>query len=178
MKQMKKIIWSLINLLGGIAVIGSYVYGFLTHPDASQVLWGGVPAGLRHLYTICMFVAAAGYFVLAYFVLRLDPRKTTTFGRFGFEAFNFLYILVLVPSALWMSLTLLAIEHSSALLTWLARLDLALVAAGSLGLLQAVLTTRPRPSTWRYFLALAGSAALCLQTVVLDAVVWSFYFHG
>jgi len=178
MKQTNKIIWILINLLGGTSVIGSYVYGFLTHSNASQALWGGVPAGLRPMYTACMFVAAAGYFALAYFVFRLSPRETKVFDRFGFEIFNILYLLVLVPSALWMPLTLPAIERSSAMLVWIIRLDLVLVAAGSLGLLLAVLNTRPRPSTPRYILAIVGSAALCLQTVILDAIVWSIYFHG
>jgi hypothetical protein len=52
------------------------------------------------------------------------------------------------------------------------------VAAGSLGLLLAVLNTWPRPSTPGYILGIVGSAALCLQTVILDAIVWSIYFHG
>lgn len=178
MKQTKKIIWIMINLLGGTFVIGSYVYGFLTHSNASQILWGSVPLGLRPMYTACMLLAAVGYFTLAYYVFYLDPLKTKVFNRFGFEVFILLYLLVLVPSGLWMPLTLLAIERSSAALIWLVKLDLALVAAGSLGLLLAVLTVRPRLSTRRYILALAGSAVLCLQTVILDAVVWSLYFHG
>jgi hypothetical protein len=178
MKQTKKITWILINLLGGTAVISSYIYGFLTHSNVSQILWGDVPAGLRPMYTVCMLVAAAGYFALAYFVFRLDLLETRVFDRFGFEFFNFLYLLILVPSALWMPLTLLTIERSSAVLIWIVRLDLALVAAGSLGLLLAVLNTRPRPSTPRYILAILGSATLCLQTVILDAIVWSIYFHS
>lgn len=175
---MKKIIWVLINLFGGSTVIGSYAYGFISHPNAFRNLWGGVPVNLQPLYTVFMFVAAAGYFAIANFILRLKPDETTIFNRFGFGVFNFLYILVLVPSALWMSLTQLAIEHSSAINLLIMRFDLALVAAGSLGLLIAVLTTQPRPSTFRYFLAVAGSAALCFQTVILDAVVWSIFFHG
>lgn len=178
MNQSKKIKWMMINLLGGATVIGSYIYGFLTHSNASQILWGSVPAGLRPIYTACMLAAAAGYFALAYFVFRLDILETRVFDRFGFEIFNFLYLLVLVPSALWMPLTLSAIERSSVILIWVVKLDLALVAAGSLGLLLAVVTTKPRPSTTRYILAILGSAVLCLQTVVLDAIVWSFYFYG
>jgi hypothetical protein len=173
----KRITWMLINLLGGAAVLGSYAYGFLTRSNASQMLWGGVPAGFRPFYTAGMLAATAGYFALAYYVFRLDPRKTEVFGRFGFGIFNVLYLLVLVPSALWMPLTLLAIERASTVLRWMVRLDLATVAAGSLGLLLAVLNTRLRPSTLRYILAVLGSAALCLQTVVLDAIVWSLYFH-
>ena len=178
MKQTKKITWILINLLGGTAVIGSYIYGFLTHSDASRMLWSGVPAGLRPMYTASMVTAAAGYFALAYFVFRLDLLETRIFNRFGFEIFNLLYLLVLVPSGLWMPLTLPAIERSSGVLLLIVRLDLVLVAAGSLGLLLAELNTRPRPSTPRYILAIVGSVALCLQTVILDAIVWSIYFHG
>jgi hypothetical protein len=178
MKQTKKITWIWINLLGGIFVIGSYVYGFLTHSNASQILWGGVPAGLRSIYTTCMLAAAAGFFALAYYVFRLDILETKVFNRFGFEIFNLLYLLVLVPSGLWMPLSLLTIESSSSVLIWMVRLDLVMVAAGSLGLLLAVLNTWPRPSTPRYILGIVGSAALCLQTVILDAIVWSIYFHG
>ncbi len=177
MRQTKKIIWILIILLGGCAVIGSYIHGFLTHSNAPRILWGGVPAGLRTLYTTCMLVAAAGYFALVNFVVRLDPRETTVFGRFGFGIFNILFLFVLVPSALWMPLTFLTIERSSATLAWIVRLDLALVAAGSAGLLLAALNTRPHPSGAGYILAIVGSAALCLQTVILDAIVWSIYFR-
>ena len=178
MNQTKKISWVLINLLGGSAVIGSYVYGFLTRTEAPQVLWGGVPAGLRPFYTAWMLPAAVGYLALAYFVFRLDPGEIKVFGHFDFTIFNVLYLLILVPSALWMPLTLLAIEHSSAVLLWMVRMDLALVAVGSLGLLLVVLNIRPRPLNWLRLLAIFGSVVFCLQTVILDAIVWSIYFHG
>lgn len=178
MRLRSKTIWILINLLGGAAVIGSYLYGFLTRSNASQVLWGDVPAGLKPFYIACMFVAAAGYLVLTYSVFRLDSRETRVGDRSGFDVYNILYLLVLVPSALWLPLTFQAIERSSYILRWMVRLDLVLVAIGSLGLLFAVLATRPRPPTPRYIPAVVGSVALCLQTVILDAIVWSFYFHG
>jgi len=176
MKQARKTIWLLINLFGGAAVIGSYLYGFLTQPNAAQVLWGGVPEGLRPLYTVCMFVAAAGYFLLGYYVFRLNPTLTRVADRFSFGVFNILYLFLLIPSALWMPLTLLAAGNTSVLLTWIIRLDLVLVAFGSLGLLLAVLFSKPRPSSRGYILAVAGSAALCFQTVILDAIIWSLYF--
>ncbi len=40
----------LINILGGAAVLGSYTFGILAHPNASQVLWGEVPESIHPFY--------------------------------------------------------------------------------------------------------------------------------
>jgi len=37
----------LLNVLGGIAVLGSYVAAFTGSPDFKDGLWGGVPESLR-----------------------------------------------------------------------------------------------------------------------------------
>ena len=114
-----------INLTGGAAVLGSYAHGLLTHPGAGEVLWGGVPQSVRPFYTAGMFLAAAGYFAFTYFILfRLDPRDTRVYGRFGFNVFNALYAAILIPSALWMPLTFLAVEQSSLWLLWIVRVVL------------------------------------------------------
>jgi hypothetical protein len=95
-------------------VIGSYAWGFLTHSNAGQALWGGVPGSIRPFYTANMLLAAAGYFALTYFVLfRLDPTITRVLGRFPFDLFNVLYAVILISSGLWMPLTLFALEGSS-----------------------------------------------------------------
>jgi hypothetical protein len=140
-----------INLLGGGAVLGSYAYG--------------------------MFLAAAGYFAFIHFILfRLQPASARLGDRFGFGAFNILFAAILIPSALWMPLTYAAAEASNMVLLWVVRLVLAAVGLASLGLLAALLNTQPRRPLWAYRLAVIGCAAFCLQTAVLDMVVWSAYF--
>jgi hypothetical protein len=153
----KKIWLIIINILGGIAVLGSYVLGFTSRPDAAEVLWGGVPASLRPLYSANMFLAAAGYFAFSLYLLRLNPDETRVAGRFGYEIYNILYAAILVPSALWMPLTLAAVEQSSPGWVWLVRLDLAAVALASLGLLIAVWNVSPRPFTWHHRIAVVGA---------------------
>jgi hypothetical protein len=72
-----------------------------------------------------MFLAAAGYFAFTYFILfRLNPDKTRVMARqpLGFGVFNFLYAVILFPSALWMPLTFLTIEQSSLSLLWVVRI--------------------------------------------------------
>ena len=167
----------IIILVGGIAVLASYVLGPLTQPGAASLLWGGVPQGIRPLYTVGMFLGAGGYFAFTYFILfRVTPDMAHKASRFGFGLFNALYAAILLPSALWMPLTLLAAEQSSPALLWLVRLDLWTVAAASLGLLWALLAIEPRQPRWAHRLALVGSILFCLQTVILDAIVWVSFF--
>jgi hypothetical protein len=163
-----------LNAVGGSAVLGSYVWG-LANPAGD--LWGGVPEGLRPLYTASMLLAAAGYFPFTWqVVLRWHPARGSVAGRAGFDPFPLLYSLVLFPSALWLPLTNWMLAEPSAVLWWSIRVVLALVAVGSLGILVALLALRPREPVAGWGLAVAGCAAFCFQTVVLDAILWPAWF--
>ena len=168
----------IINIIGGIVVLGSYVLGILTNPNAGQVLWGGIPQSIRPFYTAGMFLAATGYFAFTYFLLfRLNPQDTHVTSRLGFGLFNILYALILFPSALWMPLTFLAIEQSSLLLVWVVRLVLVVVGAASICLFIALLKVIPRKPLWAYRIAMAGVVAFCVQTAILDAIIWGAFFR-
>jgi hypothetical protein len=167
----------LINIIGGLAVLVSYAWGFLTYPNAGEVLWGGVPVTLRPLYTVSMFLAAAGYFAFSLYILSLNPGETKTLNRPGYRVFNALFAGILIPSALWLPLTMLTVGQTSQLLVWPVRLDLALVAIASLVLLVALIKVQPRKSTWMHRLAILGCVLFCFQTVILDAIVWAVNFH-
>lgn len=164
-----------LNLAGGAAVLLSYWAG-LAAEGVGAALWGGVPEALRPLYTVNMLAAAAGFFLFAPYVLfRLDPDTTRIAGRFDYRLFHLLFALVLIPSALWLPLTREMLQDPSAGL-WLAiRVDLALVGVGALGLLAALLTLGGEAPRGRV-LAVIGLLPFCLQTAVLDALVWPAYY--
>jgi hypothetical protein len=165
-----------INVLGGMAVIGSYAYGLLTHPGNSQALWGGVPKDLRSLYAAGMLAAALGYLAFTYhLLLRVDP-SITQIGKLGFGAFNTLYAAILVPSALWMPLTWRMIDQPGTVLWFAIRVVLGLVGLSSLGMVLALWILRPREPEGTYWLAVIGSAVFCLHTGVLDALIWPWLF--
>lgn len=169
------LVW--LNVLGGIAVLGSYAHGFLAHASNVGAVWGGVPDALRPLYTVSMFGAAAGYFAFTSFVLfRLDPREARISERIGYAGFLWLYALILIPSALWMPLTFAMLEAPSLTLWWAIRLVLAAVGLGSLGLVLAIRSVHPTSATGARRLALVGALAFSFQTAVLDALVWPAYF--
>ena len=48
----QQIILLIINVIGGVAVIGSYVLGLRGQSGGADVLWGGVPTGSGR-YTAC-----------------------------------------------------------------------------------------------------------------------------
>ena len=170
-------LWMLaVNLLCGSAVIGSYVWGF-GRPGAVDALWGGVPAPVRPYYTAGMLLAAAGYFAFTYFLLlRMDPAEVKVFGCCDARIFHIIYLGILIPSALWMPATFWAIENPNTLSVWVVRGVLILVALFSLGLFIALLGLKPRQPMWAHTLAVIGSVCFCVQTVILDAVVWGAAF--
>jgi len=167
----------IINVLGGTAVIGSYVLGVISHTDAGSALWGGVPQTLRPLYTAGMLTAALGYFAFTgYLLLAVDAKEARIGGRFDFRVFNGLYIGILVPSALWMPLTFMMVQQPSTWLWLMIRVVLTVVGLSSLGLLAALLFLKPKRRRWAYWLAVAGAVGFSIQTAILDALVWTAYF--
>ena len=98
------------------------------------------------------------------------------FGRLGFGLINALYALIMVTSTLWMPLTFAYFDNPSPAL-WLAvRADLLLVAVGSIGLIIALFTMRPRAEGVAGVLALLGLLLFALQTAFLDPLVWPQFF--
>ena len=43
----QQIILLVINIIGGAAVIGSYIFGLSGQTGGANVLWGGVPENIR-----------------------------------------------------------------------------------------------------------------------------------
>ncbi len=166
-----------INVLGGLAVLGSYAQGLGSHPELRQAMWGGVPETWKPVYTVSMLLAAVGYFpTFSYFLLGLDAQRARFGERFGFGLVNALYVGVLLPSALWMPLTVVMLQSPSTL-TWVAiRVVLALVGLSALGLLVALLRVRQAPRGLWWGLAVVGLLPFCFQTAFLDALVWPAWF--
>jgi hypothetical protein len=163
----------IIILVGGTAVIGSYIYPIMAQPQYVEPAWGGVTPDIRRFYAPSMLLAASGFFFYTYFLLiRVDPDQARIAGRFGFCVFNVLYAAILVGSALYMPLTFAFVAQPSTLLWWMIRLALFAVGLASLALLVCVLALRPRQPGWAYWLAVAGSVTFSFQTAVLDMLVW------
>ena len=160
-------------LLGGTAVLASYVYPTMRHPEYVEPAWGGVAPDILRFYAPRMLLAASGFFFFTYFLMfRVDPDQARIAGRFGFWVFNLLYAAILVGSALYMPLTFAFVAEPSPFLWWMIRLPLFVVGLASLALLACLLALQPRQPAWAYWLAVAGTITFSFQTAVLDMLVW------
>ena len=171
------IILLIINIIGGAAVIGSYIFGLSTQSGGANVLWGGVPTNIRPVYTVSMILSAIGYFAFLFYIFfRLDPAQTSIAGISGFTLFYVIFLLILIPSAFWMPLTNVYVGNPSTGMWVLVRTVLAIVGIASIALLWALLTLQGKVPGVAYWLAVVGSGYFAFHTTVLDAIIWAALF--
>ena len=166
----------LLNVLGGAAVLGSYAWGVLSFPALREGMWGGVPDGMRPLYTVNMLLAAAGYFPLtAYILLGLGPDARVG-ARLEMSVFLWLYAALLLCSALWLPLTIEMLLRPSDLTWAMIRGVLFVTGVSVAALLPAILVATPAGPPALKVAACLGWLPFALQTAVLDALVWPSFF--
>src|SRR5660398_259080 len=117
--------WAAIAVLGGTAVVGSYVWGLSSIPTAS----------------------------------------TDSGEGFGFPVFLWIYLAILVPSALWMPLVAQMVASPSEPVWWVIRLALLVVGLASVALVAALLRVSPRSPTWLYLVSVVGAVWFTVHTL-------------
>jgi len=171
------IILLVINVVGGAAVIGSYILGLNAQAGGANALWGGVPANIRPVYGISMILAALGYFAFLYYIFfRLNPPEVSIASTFNFSLFYVIFLTILISSALWMPLTNLYVTNTSTGIWIWIRIVLALVGIASIALLWALLSLQTKTPSLPYWLAVSGSGYFAFHTAILDAIIWAALF--
>ena len=172
-----QIILLIINVIGGAAVISSYIFGLNAQAGGANVLWGGVSSSIKPIYFASMILSALGYFAFLYYILfRLDPAQVNIAGVSGFTLFYVIFLFILIPSAFWMPLTNLYVSNpSTGIWIWI-RTVLALVGLASIALLWALVTMQGKVPGTAYWLAVAGSGYFAFHTAILDAIFWANLF--
>ena len=166
-----------LNVVGGVAVLGSYALCIVGWPEESPLLWGAIPPSIIPVYTANMFVAAFGFFLFSWRVLRWCDVDSSQFV--GGRTFKFLiacYAAMLIGSALWMPLSLYAVVNNLGWLTPFIVVDLGIVAVGSLGILVCMITMTPQGSRASRVASIVGACLFCSQTVLLDFCIWPWFF--
>jgi hypothetical protein len=173
-----KIVLLLINVVGGVAVIGSYILGLRGESRGADALWGGVPARIRPVYQISMILSAIGFLAVLYYVFfELVPSEVKIGGRVGYWLFIPIIALMLFPSALWMPLSNLYVDKPRTG-TWIAvRTVLFVVGLASTALAWALFALEPNDGGVAYWFAVVGACYFAFHTFVLDAIVWAALFR-
>jgi len=173
----QKVWFLVINAIGGLGVIVSYVAGLVTHPNTEELLWGRITPALKPVYLVSMPLAAIGYLLFLYFILfHLDAKTVQVWGFDGFLVLDIIFMAILVFSAFWMPLTYKLIETQSSGWWFPIRLVLFAVGLASLALLCSLLVINQKEPAWSYWLAVAGAAMFFIQTGIMDAFIWPALF--
>jgi hypothetical protein len=169
----QQIILLVINILGGAAVMLSYVYGLKGQSGGANVLWGNVSEGIRPLYFVSMLISAIGYFAFIYYILfRIDPAASNV----NYYLFYAIFLVILVASAFWMPLTNMYVNNGGNGLWIAVRSVLALVGLGAIALVWALVALQPATRGFAYWLAVGGAGYFAFHTAILDGIVWAALF--
>ena len=166
-----KTILLIINIIGGIAVIGSYVWVLTKSGKGAEAFWGNAPTNIRSIYTISMLLSAIGYFAFIYFTLfKLD------LATVNLAVLYTAFLGILVASALWMPLTNLYLSSATTVLWVAIRLVLAIVGIASILLAGFFISLHSSQAGTAYWAAVIGSCYFAFHTAILDAIFWPVLF--
>ena len=151
----------LINLILGSLLLFSYYNGVNRNPEIASQLWGGVPPVLIPYIVSSMFLGAFGYFFFTYYLaFKLEHSSVKVFKKFRFSIFNIIYLLILLPSCLWMDLSIIYISTQNSLFWILAVVGLYTVGLSSVLLLLCLINIKPKKKSLLYRVSVIGCCFL------------------
>ena len=136
---MQKYLFIIINIILGSFLLFTYYRGVTNNPDIAPKLWGGVPPYLTSYIVGFMFIGAIGYsFFTYYLTFKINHETVLFFNRYNFSYIIILYLLILIPSCVWIDLSLLYIKSGNPLIWKLIVIVLYTVGLSSIMLLIAL----------------------------------------
>lgn len=166
MSDRKKLIATIAIL--GPCVLLSYYIAAQFNTKGIDALWGNIPDNIKVYYPIGMLVATIGFFPFTYL---------TVFKSANPKHFLLPYLLVLIPSILWMPMTVSYINNPNELIWILIRIVLILVAVGAILIYIRIKKEYGAEKSTVYLFALIGILGFIAHTLFLDALLWPYYFR-
>ena len=166
-------VFFLVNLIGGIAVLGGYAYYLAVNPEHRAFLWGGVPGEWKPYIVVSMFVAAAGYlWFFAYIVFSSGDSITPLRGLFDMKIIIGLVALFLLMASLWIPLTMNMIVSHDETRWFSVQFVLWGAAIAAILITVCVITSTNVENPVQHWFAVAGIGYLTFHCTVLDAILW------
>ena len=174
MIKKRNILFLLVNLILGFAVILSYIWGLVYYPEYGSALWGKVETNNIPYIIFSMMLAAVGYFVFSFYFL--NYKKFQTFNTLEYLYILSLYIVILFFSALWMPLSIGFINTNNNFFLILDLVSLYLVGISSLLLTIFLIQDKSlrRKLIWK--LSVLGGFQFTFHTLIIDAIYWGMNF--
>ena len=158
-----------VTILGLIGVGVSYYLGMRSMPNGLADLWGNTPESVKPLYYITTSLAFIGFALAFIFIVF----KTDLFNYYPISRS---VIVILVAAMLWMPYVAeMATDPTS--FTWMKiRISLLLVGLGAWFFFRRMwLMSGEEYGVWKK-LAVVGSGIFFFHTMVMDAILWPYYY--
>lgn len=165
MSERNKLI-ATITILGPCVLL-SYYIAAQYNTKGIDALWGNIPDHIKVYYPIGMIVATIGFFPFTY----LSVFKSTNPKQYLLP-----YLLILIPSILWMPLTVTYINNPNESIWLLIRIVLFLVAIGAILHFMKMKNDFHLQKSSIYIFALIGIIGFIGHTLFLDGLLWPYYF--
>lgn len=163
----------LINIIGGIAVLGGYIIALINHPETRNELWGGVPENLRLWITAFMFISAFGYcFAMYYLIFNEGLALNFFWGKFDYKFIRILLIIFLFTAALWIHTAFIYIDSGSKVYWNFVQLELWLTGISVFLIMLGLATATDVKNNNIHFYSILGLGVISFHCLVLDAFLW------
>jgi len=174
----QKYFFIIINIVLGPILLYTYYRGVSQNTDIASKLWGGVPQILIPYIVASMFIAALGYFFFTYYLIfEINQQTLLIFNKFNFSIFIILYLVILIPSCLWIDLSInYLISGNPITWKWIVFI-LYTVGIASIILLLCLININPRNESLLYKISILGCSIFAFHTMFLDGFLWTTFFH-
>ena len=171
MRIQTQFLW--VNIIGGIAVLGGYIFALLSHPETRSDLWGGVPIQWRVWIVSSMFLAAFGYcYAMYYMVINEGLSLHFFWGKVDAAKMIILLILFLSSSSLWIYTTFSYIDSPTYLKWAFVQAELWITAISILLITIGLVTASGVEQPLKHNISILGLSLISFHCLVLDAMLW------
>ena len=176
----QKVILIIINVVFGSMVLLSYYHGVGKMKSLGKdpsLLWGGVPDTIQPFIITFMFLGAIGYAFFTYnFLVNVNPDEVLFLNKFKYSTLHILYLLVFIPSALWIYQTMNYMS-SGTQIDWIITVGLLFtVAISSIFILLFTIDLQIE-NKYMYLASVIGALLFTFHTLFLDGLIWTVFYH-
>ena len=171
MRIQSQFLW--INIIGGILVLGGYIYALIQHPDTRSDLWGGVPEEWRVWIVSSMFFAAFGYCYAMKYMIFNDGLSLDYFGgKIDVTKMLVLLVLFLFSASLWIHTTFSYIESPTYIKWVFIQIELWTTALSILFFTIGLATAIGEQNSFQHNFSIFGLGIISFNCLILDALLW------
>ena len=165
-------LFAAINIIGGVAVLSSYVGGILLYPEQREGLWGGIENRHRSYFVLSMLIAALGYLTFLYVaIFRSTDVLFQSNLPLGPYTLSILCITFLSSATFWMPATILYLHLKQDWIWFVIVIALWITAISLIGMTGAVLSTTRDVFPYKILMS-AGLVCTAIHCAIFDAAIW------